>query len=259
MSSAFYPLGMKTSNNHVPQGGYESWKGRDIFSNPTAITAGNIRPATNKDYTNTVFYKQGSQRPIRHYRRGITTTGNTNSSSGKSSWLIGQILDTPGQYIVKENTPTSNATPDCKVFKGTGMVVDYMPSNFLTDNPRPVTESMGNCCNAQRKALDLVKPASTNLSKNYFTTHAQYMQNRCQTYNQKVFNFIDGPGQYQGKPGSPDSLRNTYYAQCYPGTEKGCQKTIYKPSNYQYAVEGGVSSSSRTYRLTINTIKKNLA
>ena len=41
----------------------------------------------------------------------------------------------------------------------------------------------------EKKALKRVRPASTNLKKNYYTTHKQYMQNRCQTYEQRVFNF----------------------------------------------------------------------
>ena len=40
MSSAFYPLGMNSYNNRLPQGGYVSWKS----GNPVGITAGTIRP-----------------------------------------------------------------------------------------------------------------------------------------------------------------------------------------------------------------------
>ena len=32
MSSAFYPQGMNTSNNRLPQGGYKSLKGKGILS-----------------------------------------------------------------------------------------------------------------------------------------------------------------------------------------------------------------------------------
>ncbi len=41
MSSAFYPLGMKSYNNRVKQGGYKSWKGAGV---PVGITSGTIRP-----------------------------------------------------------------------------------------------------------------------------------------------------------------------------------------------------------------------
>lgn len=49
---------------------YRSWKGRGVLSNPVGVTAGNIRPSTNKDYTNTVFQKFGLPRPIKwQYRK----------------------------------------------------------------------------------------------------------------------------------------------------------------------------------------------
>ena len=73
MSSAFYPLGMKSYNNHVPQGGYKTWKGSGLYSNPVGMTAGNIRPFTNNDIRNIAIYKQGSARPIKQYRRGTST------------------------------------------------------------------------------------------------------------------------------------------------------------------------------------------
>jgi hypothetical protein len=280
MSSATYPQGMKTPNNYLPNGGYKTWKGHGIFRNPTAVTAGNIRPLTNKDYTNTEVYRQGSARPIKHYRRGITThipiiainpndpnqfielENNREVKSSKSAWLIGQLIDTPGQFTVRENKedPCTNCT-------GIGLVTGYYPQNYLTDNPTALTESRSNCCNAERKALNMVKPASTNLNKNYYTTHAQYMQNRCQTYDQRVFNFYTGPEDVsKAKPGSPLALLNTYVAQCYPNTgpenlltNRGCKRVVYKPSNYQYAVEGGVSSSARTLKLTLTTVEKNVA
>jgi len=70
MSSAFYPLGMKTYNNYVHQGGYKSWKGTGVNSFPVGITAGNVRPFTNKDYTNNFKTGFGLPRPIKHYRVG---------------------------------------------------------------------------------------------------------------------------------------------------------------------------------------------
>ena len=39
----------------------------------------------------------------------------------------------------------------------------------------------------------------------------------------------------------------------------GCQLTVYKPNNYQYAKEGAVSSSTRLLKLNVNTISTNAA
>ena len=70
MSSAFYPQGMKSYNNYVPNGGYKSWKGTGALSNPVGIAPGHIRPLTNKDPGN--VFKTGPflPRPIKHYRKG---------------------------------------------------------------------------------------------------------------------------------------------------------------------------------------------
>jgi len=40
---------------------------------------------------------------------------------------------------------------------------------------------------------------------------------------------------------------------------KNCKTVVYKPSNYIFACEGGVDSSLRTQKLTVDTIGKNLA
>ena len=43
-----------------------------------------------------------------------------------------------------------------------------------------------------------------------------------------------------------------------PSNPNGCKLVVYKPSNPQFAVEGGVSSSTRTLKLTLTTIEKNV-
>jgi hypothetical protein len=139
MSSAFYPLGMKSYNNYVPQGGYKTWKGTGIFSNPVGVTASHIRPLTNLDPGNIFPTGFGLARPLKQYRKGrvIPYTGpilikNANneietvenslieynlnrlvkSSKGQSlgggfggRGLINQMMDTPGSYLVKQNSP----------------------------------------------------------------------------------------------------------------------------------------------------------
>ena len=233
------------------------------------------------------------------------------------------------------------------------MVTDYYPEYYLTNNPLPVCTNPQNCCNEPRKALLRVRPASTNLKKNYFTTLQQYRENRCQTYEQKAFNFktandyltdaailknnpnITAKMLANAKPGSPLTLLNTYVGNCYPNTglstysqvelvaasfqilnnngvfssdditnfynlkiatlqefvwfistlksgnsvqaaylfknfitnpyigmslsgpsnPNGCKLAVYKPNNPQFAVEGAVSSSTRTLKLTVSTIR----
>ena len=43
-----------------------------------------------------------------------------------------------------------------------------------------------------------------------------------------------------------------------PSNPNGCKLVVYKPSNPQFATEGGVSSSARTLKLTLTTLEKNV-
>jgi hypothetical protein len=398
MSSAFYPLGMNSYNNRLPHGGYVPWKGDGVFSNPVGITSSNIRPLTNLDPGNVFQTGFGLARPIKHYRKGrvvphytsvLTKDERNNTSIGtaeqlqiqyntnrmvKSSYgaslsggsggmgILNQMIDRPGAFIVKENTPAEKSnrekmTADCNTCQGFGIVASYYPNNrYLTENPDIITTTRPLCCNEERKAVRRVLPASTNLKKNYYTTLQTYRQNRCQTYDQRIFNFqtvdpmvasnvegaeVTAVTSFASKPGSPLALiSNTYVANCYPNSEirsasvldlverllnilkqqsilteseinnflsenqtptldillnyltgldetnrnnalstynafilnpyygvpiegptnaRGCKLVVYKPNNYQYAQQGAVSSSTRTFKLDVNTIETNAA
>ena len=396
-----YPQGMGSYNNRSNIGGYVTWKGAGIGSNPVAVTAGNIRPLTNRDYTNITpgptpinpscagrfsFVKRNFlPRPLKWaYRKGTTTPippqivedpdnpgtyitlnspysclTNRESKTSKSYSLIGQTIDRPGQFSIKPNMPsaavpaveidgTSQMDKNCKTCDGIGLVSNVYPEpTYLSNNPQNVcTNFLGQktspqtsyCCNQPRNALLRVRPASTNLKKNYYTTLQQYRQNRCQTYDQKIFNFYSPAiATTLSKEGADvESLANLYVGNCYPNTgnnqsqvelvtaayqysvtqgyisiadqikfnssnittlaeyinylstlspesngaqattifnnyisnpyigmgfsgpsnPNGCKLVIYKPSNPQFAVEGGVSSSTRTMKLAVDTAEK---
>jgi surface protein len=289
MSSPLYPLGMNSYNNRLPQGGYKSWKGTGVFSNPTGVTAGNIRPLTNNDPTNNAPQKFGLPRPIQHYRKGITVTSLDNSNDSrqvKSSTgggsLVGQMIDIPGGFSIKENPPneTSNTEEldkDCKTCQGVGIISDWQPITDLTEKPEPETQSREYCCNQERNALRRARSSNTKLKKNYYTTTANYLYNRCQTFEQKQFNYLS-TGNTTAKPGAPLSQNNTYNANCNPNLEiqftesqlpdgitltpsnpLGCERVQYHPNNYKYAQQGAVSSSDRMLRLNVETIDTNRA
>lgn len=406
MSSAFYPQGMNSWNNRLPQGGYKSWKGKGVFSNPVGVTATHIRPLTNNDPGNVFPTGFGLARPIKHYRKGTVIpvhylTNPTNeierveqlqidynvnravkSSNGASlgggsggSSLISQMIDGPGQFIVKDNTPgtinaglldgdintndTNKINNECETCEGIGIVSSWYPINNLTEKPQANVTNPLLCCNQQRKAMQRVLPTSTIVKKDYYQTQYMYLYNRCQTFEQRQFNFIHGEvdrnilnliSEYPfisakvieyTKPGSPLALVNYYVAQCNPNSTinqgieigfitavaksmvnlgyitqaeydllvtlnpgsieefinflktrlsspeqseealkylyeicsnpyygsilegpsnpKGCSRVYYKPNNPQYAQQGGVSSSTRTLKLNVDTISTNAA
>jgi hypothetical protein len=228
-----------------------------------------------------------------------------------------------------------------------------MPIHNLTEKPNATVTNPLLCCNQQRKAIQRVLPTNTNINKNYYQTTYMYLYNRCQTFQQRQFNFISGPIDKKieqlfmaypfvtakileySKPGDPLSIINLYVAQCNPnfivensieigfihsllkslldssfitndeyttiiesgtlsvqnfvsslqtiltkeqyklvidyiyqlaanpyngvnlnnmGSKKGCSHVYYKPNNPQFAKQGGVSSSTRTLKLTVDTI-----
>lgn len=223
MSSAFYPLGMKSYNNYTPQGGYKTWKGANEFQNPIGITSSNQRPQTNKDYRNVAAYKHGLARPIKHYRKGTSIPISDNSVeayysnrqvvSSTSNASVGQLIDRPGSVTMKQ-VPTNSS--ECNTCLGQSIVSNWAPIQNLTEKPQPNSENATLCCNAQKKARKRVLPASTILKKNYYTTHNQYLYNRCQTFEQRAFNFYSGPETSLIKPGAPESSLYEYTANCSP-------------------------------------------
>jgi hypothetical protein len=253
MSSAFYPLGMNSWNNRLPQGGYKTWKGSGPYQNPIGVTSTNIRPLTNNDYGNVFPTGFGLPRPIKHYRKGTVTKTDVNdelikynldrnvkSSVGASLGggsggfgMISQVIDNPGSTSTKENL-TPNSQDVCKTCDGIKIVSDWYPINNLTEKPQQNVTNPILCCNQQRKAKRRVLGANTNVKKNYFQTTYMYLYNRCQTFQQREFNFLNGPVNSHVaqlinnnpnlayklltnvKPGEPLSIYNQYVAQCNP-------------------------------------------
>jgi hypothetical protein len=382
MSTAFYPTNMRrqstggySNNSTLENIPYVSWKGTGIYRNPNGITAGHIRPLTNNDPGNIFPTGFGLPRPIKHYRKGtiipIHFLNNENantetnliqynvnrpvkSSIGSSlgggnggTGLIAQTIDMPGSFIVKDNTPIDNTIDvECTNCNGVGLVSNWMPINNLSECPNAIVTNPVLCCNQQRKAIKRTLPTNTNLKNNYYQTSYMYLYNRCQTFQQRQFNFMSGPIDRKieqlfmsypfvtakileySKPGDPLSIINLYVAQCNPnsiidksieigfinsllrslleatyitqteyntitesgtlsvqaltsslqniltkeqytlvieylykvaanpyiGSKKGCSQVYYKPNNPQFAKQGGVSSSTRILKLTVDTI-----
>lgn len=186
-----------------------------------------------------------------------SSLGGGNGGTG----LISQMIDMPGSFIVKDNGATNlegtvgivnttiedskgvNIDTECKNCNGVGIVSDWMPINNLTEKPEPNVTNPLLCCNQQRKALQRVLPTNTNVKKNYYQTTYMYLYNRCQTFQQRQFNFISGPIDKKleqlflaypfvtakileySKPGDPLSIINLYVAQCNPNftVERGVE------------------------------------
>lgn len=351
-------------------------------NDPTNIATPNPISPTCFARTSLPTYSKFNPRPLKQYRKGTTTAvpiisqdptnpnqyitvvpENISNRAVKSTTtpnLVNQTMWMPSSFSVKQNPigeigETSQAQIDCKKCDGVALVASFSPEPYLTNNPQAVSTNAPFCCNNEKKALRMVRPANTNLPKNYYTTLQQYRQNRCQTYRQRIFNF-NGPQAVansieltngditakefkQEQQGGQLGTNNLYFAQCYPNTDistnsqiyiitqafqilnnsgvfdnddletyqqlqiktikefaiflktlhsgqtqkavelfynflsnpytgmslsgpsnpRGCKLVVYKPSNTQFATEGGVMASARTLKLAVTTVEKNVA
>jgi len=212
---------------------------------------------TNNDPLNNAIYKHGATRPLKLYRYGIAVPikpypgesreqiiqNNYNSNREVKSSIgatnVSLTIDQPGRVAIKANSlesPTSNninLLNACKDCNGIGIISSWYPINDLSEKPQPNVTNPLLCCNQQQKALKRVLPASTLLKKNYYTTTYQYLYNRCQTYDQRVFNFVKAytdpalinnsnvtnKSIISAKPGSALATFNLYVANCNPNGE----------------------------------------
>jgi len=206
-------------------------------SYPISSTSTNLRPFTNKDPANNIAYRHGLSRPLKwNYRLGkintVTLDSNTQNpsyqiannnryvTSSKSIPLIGLLMDRPGHSIIMGTTSNSDV----------GTCITPSEAVYATD-----------CCQA-KYALDRVRGASTVIKPNpetgkkYYSSQQQYLHSRGKTLKQNSFHYTNNTTGCD--PNNPD-----------------ISAPIFSPNNVQYAQQGGVSSSSRTTRLTLNTIK----
>lgn len=108
-------------------------------------------------------------------------------------------------------------------------------SSCCTNNTTKILKNV-KCC---------VKPtysANTNLSKNYYTSHKQYMKSRCKLFDQNYSNLDFDPNNNSSKPNC---------------TNATCNSTTYKRNNDTFATQGAVSSGARILREKYNSIQKN--
>ncbi len=168
------------------------------YKSLNGIAHGNVYPQKNNDPRNNAPYKIArNARPLKHYRKGTLAPPGITVTSSKN--LISTLMDNPGAYMERTDT----------CIRENGRVITHVGGpNDLTFNPEPATQSQTLCCNAERKSKQMVLPTSTNLKDNYYASSSQYLHNRCQTYDQKAFNFVSTNF-------NQDALsRNAYISDC---------------------------------------------
>ena len=216
-------------------------------------------------------------RPIKHWRKQLAPRVTT----GYSTAGVGMPMDTPAGSIYLDR----NGADECC---GTGDAYNigtYIPkagmappadTDFLYVDPscNPIDPVFNKpmCCNPEK---NVIKSATTLLSKKYYSDSLGYLKARCKTYDQRLsgtqvpgidyFNAQKEPLWPTNSPEGPQlrAMKNCYKScakkdsGCYGAPEESIvATTVYKPSNSQFAVQGAVSSSTRLDRLKLNTIQK---
>ena len=229
-------------------------------------------------------------RPIKHWRRQHvpTTVANTleaalNSSSGRRTATVGLLMDRPGavSYL--------GSNSDCKCVEPGGN--SYTISEQFGDNKKAsgtlvynkgavnvgdaykintgIYETKCIGCNPQN---NVIRSASTLLSRAYYSDTTGYLKSRCKTYQQNASINRAANVQYTGAhqellwPTSsatgPQVYRtsDTYQPRVNPyacDNTGGASTVIFKPNNRQYSIQGAVDSSTRIEKLKLNTINTN--
>jgi|TARA_B110000091_G_scaffold207972_1_gene246913 hypothetical protein len=196
--------------------------------------------------------------PLKIYRRELVTAP-LKSQSSKLSTSI-DVINQPGSYLVVSNDD------DCEC-KGTIQTLDPLIPNNRTDtyaccNPNAMLDP-ATVARRRVRSSGVMKhtPPSTVTTAPYCTTSKEYLSTRGKTFGQNQFHYMK-EGNPLVKPGAPGSENNKYALNndgnvyC-PKNPSFYVETQFKPTNYKYSQDGGVSSSARTSRLNYNTITTN--
>ena len=141
---------------------------------------------------------------------------------------------TPGSPLALANTYLANCQLNTQLYEGTELAFIYqmlgimLNENIITSSQ--VTEFNSTGINSIQGFFDWIQGLPTGQKESALV----------------VFEvFINNP--YSGMPPSG------------PTNPVGCQLTVYKPNNYQFAKQGSVSSSTRLLKLNVDTISTNAA
>lgn len=243
-------------------------------------------------------------RPIKHWRRqhipttvanatNIVTGVITNqeayiasSSSGRRTATVGLLMDRPGavSYLGYDSDckcvePGGNSYTISEQFgenqKASGTLVENQ--GFISigqgDDAYEINtgiyETKRICCNPQN---NVIRSASTLLSRAYYSDTTGYLKSRCKTYQQNASINRAANVQYFGADSEllwptssatgPQVYRtnDTYQPRVNPRTcnnTGGASTVIFKPNNRQYSIQGAVDSSTRIEKLKLNAINTN--
>jgi len=194
LGTSFYPVGMGRPGNLRNQGGYKTWKGSSVNSNPTGIAHGHIRPLTNLDpgnvfpagsFASPVYSKTRVfiPRPLKHYRKGrvvpnINIIALDKTKDGQVIYSDKKYLSETEagliQYNLNRNVKSSKGTSLGGGFGGSGLLNEMQdkPGSYLVkQNPineiDEVSQTKKDCATCEGVAIvDTYYPNKSYLTEN---------------------------------------------------------------------------------------------
>lgn len=140
----------------------------------------------------------------------------------------------PGSPLALANTYLANCQLNAQLYEGSENAFIYQMMGILL-NQNIVTQA----------EVDAFNATGINSVQGFFNWLQGLPEAQRVPALQVFESFINNP--YWGMPPSG------------PTNPTGCQLTVYKPNNYQYAKQGAVSSSTRLLKLNVDTISTNAA
>tara|TARA_Y100001970_G_scaffold294170_1_gene447904 strand:+ start:1288 stop:2241 length:954 start_codon:yes stop_codon:yes gene_type:complete len=261
------PLNMPSSNTLITTKkfiGIQKSK-RNAYGMFPSFRRPNTNGVNNNIDINDYYSPFGTARPMKQWRKQLDPVIELKDgdlySSGKSN---AQVLysDIPGgkiytdnvvldaQYEIEESFENKNnnmCLNQSKKYHNNGYI--QVGAVGDPDSYRIQTGVYNTRCVAGNPEAQIIKPASTIVSKAYYSDTKGYLQSRCKTYNQKQSHYT---------PNGKRNEDNEYRMTDCPKTGKDCVvTTVYKPNNQTFQTQGAVSSSLRTQQLNNDTRKTN--
>ncbi len=196
----------------------------------------------------------GKPGPLKHWRKRLVPR--VGSGMGRAGVSLDTVNAPGGSVIV------GSSSCNCLENQSNSSIITsnkFIQSDSGTVKPKIEGNSGGPCWdNAKNNVIrsgvvSYTINGKTDHSRKYYTTSSQYLKAKGRTYNQKLsIRRIDGndyinPTTCQPYPAS-DSCKGSqeFYITSPVGSDV---RTIYKPSNQQFAKQGAVESGTRIMRL----------
>jgi hypothetical protein len=170
-------------------------------------------------------------------------------------------LDVSGDVNFRNNIVTNNNSID--VFNTTATTVNFASAATTKENNEYIANCYPNAGQSDFVQGELVEKAFGYMVEAKLVTAQEvdrYYQSAIDTISQFAIFITTMKNSVQAAELFKRFMTNPYYGMSLtgPANVKGCKAVIYKPSNHQFAVQGGVSSSARNLKLSVQTIQTNL-